>query len=129
MSTAAELYPLATQDGKSIPLDVVKPLSLFSALIVEGTPTVFEVPADYVIAAIYATVDCIVRFSATPLPSGIVTETAYSNAIFVPANILCNLVVTPGAASVLGVAGAGVIYISSVQQWAALIQPNQANFG
>lgn len=121
------IYPLSTQDGQDIPLDVVKPLSLiFYNLAVNADKTI-NVPVGAKIAYIYSRVDCLIRFKVGAFPA-LVQGTVYDDTIFIPAGIPITVVVTPGEGHVIGFA-TGTIYFSYIEQWAALSQLIQSSIG
>jgi hypothetical protein len=122
------LYPFSTQDGKAIPLDIVKPLALFPVTINDGAVNDFTLPEGFELVNIYATMNCILRIGATI--TAVVNETELSNSIFVPSDVPMDIVMVPGPCAVWGVAGAaGTLYITAIQQWGALVQANQASIG
>lgn len=127
--TAPQVYPLATQDSQAIPMDVAKGISAFLVVITSAVHHEFTIPADYFICSIVATQDCALRIGAA-LPSALVVETAYSNTMFLQAEVIYDVILTPGTASVVGLSTSnGYLRISALQQWGALQQPNQANIG
>lgn len=126
--TIKGLYPLSTQDGKAIPLDVVKPSTLVKADFVAATPLSVTIPADTAICYLFATKACVLRMAAVALPAVLVSGTEYANAIFIPENMPMTLLLEAGEAYVLG-EESGSIYISAVEQWGALLQQRQASVG
>lgn len=126
---ASDLYPLSSQKGDAIPLEIVKPLSLISFSFATNVAADVTIPAAYNCCWLYATEDCILRFSATNLPAGLVSGTEYDKALFIPKGTPLVVQVTPGECSLLGGAAAGKLYVNHVQQWAGLTQSNQSSFG
>lgn len=127
-TTPSGIYPLSTQDGKDIPLDIIKPLSLLFYDLVSNVVKVINVPIAVKLAYIYSRVDCLVRFNVVALPYPMLQDTIYSDTIFIPSATPVSVVVNPGAGSILPLAS-GKIYISFVEQWASLSQPIQSNIG
>jgi hypothetical protein len=123
------LYPLSTQDGKAIPLDVVKPASMVSYNFAANTAGAIVIPASYGLCYVFATQNCILRLSATALPAGLVSGTEYQDTFFIPANTLMTIFLTGGAAQLLGGAYAGSLNICSVEQWGAFLQSRQVQYG
>jgi len=127
--SATELYPLSTQDGKHIPLDVVRPLGLTTFTVTLNDATNIVIPALYNLVWVYSTVSCVLAMPGLLLPSALVSGTDYADSVFIPADTLMTLVVTPGDCMVLGLSGSGTLYMNSIEQWAALVQNRQANVG
>ena len=125
---APQLYPLSTQDGKHIPLDVVKPLGLTAFTMTANTAADITVPVGYSLVWLYATAACVLHMTAVNLPNALVSGTNYTDSIFIPADTLMTIVVEEGECSLLGL-GAGTLYMNSVEQWAALVQPLQSSVG
>lgn len=126
------LYPLSTQDGKAIPLDIVKPKGLaFFNIPVTGSLAVDAIiPTGYKVCWLYATQDCIIKFSAVNLPVPLVEGTNYEDAVFIPAQTPIVIAVTEGEASLVGLGdSAGILYINHVEQWAAMLQRQQVSIG
>lgn len=124
--SAVGLYPLSTQDGKAIPLDVIAPSSLVKFSFVAGVASDVIIPAGYNVCWLFATKACILRLSATDLPVALVDGTPYDYALYVPAQMPITVMLTSGEASLLGL-GDGDLYINAVEQWAALLQRNQSS--
>lgn len=127
-TTPAGIYPLSTQDGRDIPFDIIKPLSLIFYTLAANVVKTINIPTTVKLAYVYSRVDCLVRFNATALPYPVVQDTVYSDAIFIPAATPVSVVVNSGVGSILPFTS-GNIYISFVEQWASLSQPIQSNVG
>lgn len=126
---ANDLYPLSSQRGDAIPLEIIKPLSLVAYNFIAVTSGDITIPASYNCCWLYATKDCILAFTVANLPAALVSGTEYLNTIFIPANSPIAIQVTPGEASLLGLNEDGILYMNSIQQWAGLVQNRQAAFG
>ncbi len=126
------LYPLSTQDGKAIPLDVVSPLSLIPFTLVAATPKAITFPVGYSLVYLYSTVTCFIQFNENVLPAALVDATEYVDAMMLPADTIVTAYVGDGIealnASVVASA-AGVLYVNSVEHWAALVQRLQSTIG
>lgn len=129
MAAPVNLYPYSTQQGDAIPLEVVKPLSMTAFSFAINTAADITIPTGYNTCWLYATEDCVLRFSATNLPNSLVDGTEYSSTIFIPAQTPISVLVTPGECSLLGLGVAGKLYINNIVQWAALNQPLQTTLG
>lgn len=124
MATAAQqqLYPLSTEDSKSIPLDVALPLTLIKDSVVHNAATVINLPADFNIVGIYSTVPCIIDFTNTatfPVPANIELDSA----VFIPQDSYMVIKVpSTGLVKVCPLisAGTGIIMINNLQKWAGL---------
>lgn len=126
MTAPDQLYPLSTQDGKAIPLDVARPLGLFPVAFTDGVVSDFTLPDEYNIVSVYATAACILRIGSTI--AAVANETEIADAIYIAADTHYDIIITSGACAVWGL-GAGTIYITSLQQWGALLQSNQTQVG
>lgn len=122
------IYPLSTQDGRDIPLDIIKPLSLILYDLVANAIKTINVPTTVKLTYIYSRVDCIIKFNSTLLPYPMLQDTIYTDAMFIPAATPVSVVVNSGVGSILPLAS-GRIYLSFVEQWASLSQPIQSNIG
>lgn len=123
MATVAEreLYPFSTSDAKSVPVDIIWPLKFIKKAFIADDETSMSIPADFDIVSIKATADVLIDFgNAATYP---IAETAYSSALFVPAETIMTVrLPSTGAVKLVpATAGqAGSLYIQSVQKWAAL---------
>lgn len=131
--TTEQLYPLATQDGKSIPLETVSPKAVVNWNIAANSVEAITIPSTVgTLAWLYSTKDVIFSQShGGNLPSVLIEGTAYLNALMVPASTLVVIKTVPGAGSILNLhaTGAANVYLNFVEQWAALYQANQINIG
>ena len=126
---AENLYPFSTARGDAIPLEIVKPKALVSYVFVENVAQAIVIPVGFTTCWIYSTAACILRFNNNALPNGLANATEYSDALIIPPETPINVLVTPGAAQLLGLTEAGTVYINYVTQWAALNQATQTSFG
>jgi hypothetical protein len=126
---ATDLYPLSSQRGEAIPLEMVRPASLTMFSFLAGAAGDITIPVGYKTCWLYATQDCILKLSATDLPAALISGTEYSRALFIPANTPLAVLLEAGEASLLGLAAAGNLYINSITQWAALSQALQSELG
>lgn len=124
---ASELYPLSTQDGQAIPFDIVKPSSLVFWTLVADTQKNATIPAGFVTGFFFCTTDCVFRNADVTLV-GMAEATEYADAIFIPSNTVVSVTLTPGASKIMPL-GNGTLYLSKVQQWAALVQTIQSQLG
>lgn len=118
MTTPAGVYPFATQDGKAIPLDIIKPISIITKTFVSGSDSSLVIPSGAVVGTITATKDCILRFGFAV--GSLVDGAELSDSVFLPENATITLALTVGTAYVRGIANSGSIYIQLIEKWAGL---------
>lgn len=126
----AELYPFSTARGDAVPLEIVRPLGLAMFTFDVNTVGSITIPAGFNTCWLYATEECVVNFSpASSLPGALGEGTEYPSTIFIPKQTPICIQVAPGEGSLLGLATAGRLYVNNIQQWAALTQQLQTQFG
>ena len=131
MANIPNRYPLATADGQSIPLDVVRPNSSVQLTIATGAgSTSLSLPASTEVMVIYATKDCLIQFAesaavATPYTSG----TIKADSFFIPASTLMVLSPIPEKTSfsLIALAEAGIAYINFLEKWSGMALQSQFN--
>jgi len=120
MSVPANLYPFSTQDGKVIPLDIIRPSALVKLSPTASIAGPLAIDISYSIGVFMSDVDCLVRFGSTiSLPLG--AGTIYTNVLLVPANTL-TVSVIPASPLYYATAGevAGTLWIQLIAKWAGL---------
>lgn len=117
-------YPLATQDGQAVPLEIVKAASFLFAVLVNGVNKQLTIPAGIVTAYVMSTVNCVLKNASAPF-TALAADTVYADSMFIPADHLTTIQLTPGTINIWPL-GAGTIYITGIEQWAALSQALQA---
>jgi len=122
------LYPLSSQDGKAIPLDIVKPSNLVVFNFAANISADVVIPSGFNLCWIYATKACILQSGAS-IPDVPAEGTAYPNAAYIPEGMPLTLVLEPGQISLVGLEEAGTLYINCIEQWAALLQAKQISVG
>ena len=123
MATPAELYPFSTQDGKAIGLDVIKPLGVIYYLL-SATFTAVVLPAKYNLSAVYSSVDAYIDLTNTASGSP-VSGADNVRWVFIPAATVVILELPTATVRIRGVTGAGNMYITALQKYAALGLPRQ----
>jgi hypothetical protein len=119
MSLPIDAYPLATQDGQQIRLDLVRIVSLDSVAFTSTAGTALNA-ALLTVDAIYvffATTDCIIRFN------GVASKTLSATpAVLVAAGerVTCLLPIGATGLSVIGISVGGTLYIQQVAAFAGL---------
>lgn len=120
MSTET-IYPLATTDGESIPLDVISPIELWKFILTSNTPSDVEVLTTLeCLLGIKSSQDCILRFGATVAASPS-SGSSLPDCVYVPAGTILIVKPTSLSFSVIPFADA-TIWVQVMQKWAALSQ-------
>lgn len=117
-----QLYPFSTEDGKTIPLDIIRPVGLLACSFAgSGAASVVIIPAAWSMASFYSKGGCIIQFGATTLPSGLSNNTEYLNTLLVPPGCLVVSTLLPGEGRVFSLDGtAGQVFIQRIQKWAGI---------
>jgi hypothetical protein len=123
MATKAErqVYPMATDSGQAIPIDIIWPTYAAVSLLAASIPSPIVIAAGTRTAVFYSTVPVIIDFAGEALfPVAAVLE-----GLFVPAFTLITSAV-PEAASAVAVplesGQAGYLVVQGIEQWAAIGQ-------
>lgn len=122
-----ELYSLSTEDGKAIPLDVIRPLSLLITSWGIGGFSTITIPVAWKIATFFCERGCYVQFDApvgTTLPA---ENIEHLNTLIVPPNTLVASTVLPGVAKVVGYSNlvVGKLVAQQIQKWSGLALKRQ----
>ena len=129
MSNVSKRYPLSTADGKYIPLDVIRPLSLLKVTTSNSVGSAsIEIPADIELLRIKSSVDATIQFFPTStVITAVVAGTAKQNALFLPANIVVIISQPTGKNwfSIINDAAAGNCVIEYLECWNALSLQSQ----
>lgn len=127
MTTPAGIYPFSTQDGKVIPLDIIKPLGIIVCAFeaAGGIVATSVIPGGSVVGVLTSDADCFVQFGLPSLPSALVNNTLYLDTVFILANAVVTVTLPPGAISIVGRAKAGSLVIQIIDQWVGLGLVNQ----
>jgi hypothetical protein len=127
---ASDLYPFASPDGQSIPLEIVEGLSMVAYTFAVNTSGAITIPANFDTCWVFATEDCVIQNqSGSALPNTLVSGTEYGSATFIPARTPISIKLTAGAAHLLGLATAGKLYVHRIRQWAAMKHSQQTTVG
>lgn len=115
-----EVYPLSTQDGDAIPLDVIRPLGVLVQAFVAGTGETIALPTGYPVVVIHADKACFIGFDADP--ADLVDGAFLADILYIPEASTITVSVPEGTTniSIMGQAEAGVAVIQMVQQWASI---------
>lgn len=121
-----ELYPFSTEDSKAIPLDVIRPLSLFKRAFLAAGQTVLTIPVGWKVAAFYSSTGCMIQFAASSLVGPPADGTVYPDTLFIPPNCVVTATVLEGAGTVVSLAGvAGYVVVQQIQKWSGLALKRQ----
>lgn len=119
----SQVYPFATQDGKAIPLDIIRPAGLIQLAFNNSSVVNFTLTDTYTEGIILATSACIIRQGST-IPS-IVDGTFYQDMFLVYTDTLITVSLLPGIIYVKGLTGSGTLYLQLIEKWAGLALPKQ----
>lgn len=126
MAAEDQLYPMSTEKGDAIPLDIVRPLGAKVAAIAANAHTVVAFPPhEYV--SLRASIDCAVDFTATATypftesTSAVILHADGVHTIQIPAPIGSFRVIPLRAGE------DGFITINGIQKWAGLGLNRQLN--
>ena len=124
MANVSKRYPLSTADGKYIPLDVIRPLSLLKVTTSNSVGSAsIKIPADIELLRIKSSVDATIQFfSASTVITVVVAGTAKQNALFLPANTVVIISQPTGKNwfSIINDAAAGNCVVEYLECWNAL---------
>ncbi|MGE4259156.1 MAG: hypothetical protein AB7F19_07430 [Candidatus Babeliales bacterium] len=127
MATSAQeqLYPSATEDAKSIPMEIMKPTGFYLVSAAEGAQTAFAIPTAFEVCSIYSTEDAFMAFDSEPgelsfpVPDGI-----YPNILFLPARTMMTVqlptVLRTGTIIPVFADLPIKVFVQSIQKWAGL---------
>lgn|SRR5574337_114699 len=118
-----QVYPFATQDGKSIPLDIIRPSGLIFRDFIAGTPLPITIPEGYPVAAIISDSACLIKFAGNI--GTLIANTLYADLLLVPAGTIIISSVVAGNGAVQGLSAAGTVYIQLIEKWAGLALDKQ----
>lgn len=122
MSTEDELYPFSTQNGDSIPLDIIKPRALQYFTFTTTFATVV-LSNKLNLAMVWASEDCILDLvnSANALTSG----TERDNWLFIPKAAVVACVLPTATVRVRGLSASGSLMVQGIHKWSILALPRQ----
>lgn len=131
MANIPNRYPLATADGQSIPLDVVRPNSSVQRSFTTGAgSTALSLPASTEVMVVYTDKDCLIQFAASAaVATAYVDGTIKADSFFIPASTLVVLSPIPEkpSFSLIGIAAAGTAYINFLEKWSGMALQSQFN--
>ena len=119
-----EIYPFATQDGKAIPLDILKPSYLLLCAYTESAVATYTLPEDAQVAMFISAKDCLVSFE-NDLTSIATDGTAYAKTLVIPGNTIVSSACSSLTMKVKGIAESGTLYVQLIEKWAGLALDRQ----
>lgn len=116
-----QLYPFSTEDNKSIPLDIIRPLGLIRTALASAALSTIVIPSTWKLASFFCPAGCYIQFFDETLPSSLIDGTDYADTLFVPPSCIVTSTVIAGNAKIL-MLGAGTSYLvaQNIQKWAGL---------
>ena len=123
MTAISEIYPYATQDGKAIPLDILKPSYLLALPFTADASASIALPAGAQVGMLISDVAAVVSFHAalTSLSGSYTLE----KALIIPEKAIVSTVLLASPLYVRGVAESGTLYIQIIEKWAGLALDKQ----
>ena len=118
MTTPSELYPFATQDGQSIPLDILKPNGLLIIPFTTASAKSITLPDTAPVAMFISSEACIISFDADI--SSVPVDTFLSKVLIVPFGSIVSSYIPSLPIQVRGLDSDGTLYIQLIEQWAGL---------
>jgi hypothetical protein len=119
-----ELYPFSTQDGKSIPLDIIRPAGLIIQSFTASGNTFLESSTPLDVAVFMASKPCLVGFGEE-VPNPAVNGEFYSNSLIIPAGVIITVKCPSSIMYIRGTDEAGTLYVQAIHRWAGLSLPSQ----
>ena len=119
----SEQYPFATQDGKAIPLDILKPLGLLILPFTTDAVASISLPESSAVAMMIASEACLISFdhSLVTVP----TNEFLSKVLLVPYNNVVSCSIPSLDIKVRGVDANGTLYVQLIEKWAGLALARQ----
>lgn len=111
-------YPFSTQDGKAIPLDILKTKGLIIQEYNIGSDALITIPAEAEIAVLIASQDCII--SVGEIVGPIVNNTLKAKAYYIPKATAVTITVEPGSCYVRGHTLGGVLSVQLIERWVGM---------
>lgn len=131
MANIPNRYPLATADGQSIPLDVVRPnASVQLALTTISGSASLSLPTATEVMVVYSTRDCLIQFAENAAVATAYTPgTIKADSFFIPASTLLVLSPIPEKTSfsLIALTEAGIAYINFLEKWSGMALQSQFN--
>jgi len=123
MSIPVEIYPLSTQDGKSIPLDIISPEGMVYQALTTSWSTI-ALTSLYNTAVIFSTTAALLDITNTAAGTP-ASGSLNTGMLYIPAETVVTLILPTASIKVRAVTGTGDLYINGIRRWAALALPRQ----
>lgn len=120
MTIPRGVYPFATQDGKAIPLDIIKGNAVIVLPFTAGGLSTCTLPDYAVVGVLISKKGCMVQLGDTPVTGEPIAGDLIPNAVIIPDSGIVTVALEPGQLSVRGLDAAGILYIQLIEQWAAI---------
>ncbi len=119
MANTTQRYPLATPDGRAIPLDVVKPVGFLQKAFTTAASGTLTLPSNVEVLSVFASADCYIQFGGTAaVPADGVVVT---NLLYVPKNMRITAAPPATTFTVIGKTTSGTLNVQLLEKWAGLI--------
>lgn len=124
MATAAsnQLYPLSSESGQAIPLDIIRPLGSIKWVLPFADDLAITIPASFALVSLFSNVDCILDFTGLlTYPAANATE--FDSAFIISKDTILTLALpSTGAAKLIALDTGvnGLICMNCIQKWAGL---------
>lgn len=118
-----EVYPFSTQDGKAIPLDILKPKGLMFCIADPLIPKTLDLGAEAQVALITATGTAIASFSDSL--SALVPEFMYEDGLLIPKDTFVATLLLGRYLNVRAMSESCTVYVQLIEKWAGLALPLQ----
>ena len=121
-SAADQLYPLSTDNGVAIPLDIVRPLGSIKWTVASGGDLAITIPGTFALVSVFSNVNCLLDFSNTvSYPAADATK--YESSFMIPADTILTLAIpSQGAAKLVNLSAevTGLVVMNCLQKWAGI---------
>ncbi len=125
MPSSSQRYPLATPDGKAIPLDTIRPLGFYLLDFTTGVASSITIPSNIEILSIQSTEDCVISFSGTAnVPS---SGVLLADSFYLSSDMRVSISPLSVNLSVIGAGNDGVLLVQLIDNWAGLSLAVQTN--
>lgn len=118
-------YPLSTPSGQAIPLDVIRPVGVFS---ISFSPYSASPPAslnNVELLLLRTTASCFVRFENASATKTDGSGTLIPNTIYIESGELCVISPPNPYYSVIGTSESGILTVQLLEVWTGLITEHQ----
>lgn len=111
-------YPFSTQDGKAIPLDILKTRGLLISTFDAVSDSLITIPEGSEIAVLFSSTDCLFSIGSA-LGSLPADNSLKEKTFYIPASHAVTIVLEQGSSYVRGM-GTGVLYVQLIERWVGM---------